>query len=188
MYILLLPSGFIMGLIVAMKFPDQVNRAYKLLVASLLTVWKLFIDKCFIRSQAYKTEKGDFVRSKGEVKIANFLYEQKIDYIYEKPLTLSNGKVVHPDFYLTKYDTYVEYFGKLGDKEYNRNIALKKNSYKKDNIRCIELYPNNQNNLENIIATLDKNKSKIVIIIVLGRFWLALSCSSAVIGNKSAAK
>ena len=64
---------------------------------------------------------------------------------------LTNGKKIRPDFYLSKYNVYIEYFGMLGDKKYNSIMALKEDTFKKENMSVIKLYPNNYKNLEYII-------------------------------------
>jgi len=58
-----------------------------------------------------KTKKGDLVFSEPERQIANWLYDNKIRYYYEKePLFLGNYWIL-PDFYLPKYKLYIEYYG-----------------------------------------------------------------------------
>ena len=44
------------------------------------------------------TVKGEKVRSKSEVTIANMLYEKGIPYRYEEQLQLRSGKLASPDF------------------------------------------------------------------------------------------
>lgn len=51
-------------------------------------------------------------RSNGEYFIAKKLFENKIDYVYEKKYPNSN---LICDFYINKYDLYVEYTGMLKD-------------------------------------------------------------------------
>lgn len=99
------------------------------------------------QSKVFITAKGEIVKSRAEKEIADFLYTQKIVYQYEKPRTIASGKVIHPDFYLEEYDVYIEYFGMLGDKKYNFTIALKEDTFEKENMRVIKLYPNNYRNL-----------------------------------------
>ncbi len=48
--------------------------------------------------KSFKTENGEYVRSKSELNIANTLYKLGIPYRYEAALKLANGKVIHPDF------------------------------------------------------------------------------------------
>ena len=62
------------------------------------------------------TIKGERVKSREETMIANYLFLNGVDYIYE-PLypfqseTDKKRKPYRPDFYLPKYDLYLEHFG-----------------------------------------------------------------------------
>lgn len=46
----------------------------------------------------HRTERGELVRSKSELVIADKLHARSVDYAYEQPLTLSNGRTKYPDF------------------------------------------------------------------------------------------
>ncbi|MCR5144459.1 MAG: hypothetical protein K6B67_04035 [Lachnospiraceae bacterium] len=84
-------------------------------------------------SNSYYTRKGLRVRSKSEALIAECLDMLEIPYLYEKPLTFSNGKVVHPDFTLLnikdKTEVYWEHFGMMDDIEYRANAFNKIRMY-----------------------------------------------------------
>lgn len=58
---------------------------------------------------------NETVKSYGEMDIANFLYQNGIQYIYEYPYKVdtrtSDYSQYKPDFYLPEYDIYIEYFG-----------------------------------------------------------------------------
>ena len=60
--------------------------------------------------------KGEKVRSKSEVNIANMLHEKGIPYRYEEELQLRNGKIVSPDFTI---------FVKNGESVYNQPYHLR---------------------------------------------------------------
>ena len=85
----------------------------------------------------YITEKGERVRSKSEILIANMLYKYNIPYHYEKPLKLKN-RIIYPDF--TILDTfslkeyYWEHLGMLDDPEYATKTVVKLNSYEEAGI------------------------------------------------------
>ena len=55
------------------------------------------------------------VKSYGEMEIANFLYQNGINYIYEHPYEIDTRTSEYgqyfPDFYLPDYKIYIEYFG-----------------------------------------------------------------------------
>ena len=74
----------------------------------------------------YKTKKGLLVRSKSEVKIAEFLDEHHIPYRYDAVLKI-NGVWVSPDFLIMKPDGSLllwEHFGR-DDKEYKEKNEKK---------------------------------------------------------------
>ncbi len=76
-----------------------------------------YIDKVADqRSRQVKTITGEYLRSVQEVQIANFLYLNGIDYVYEKVYpygTLSGRKKYTPDFYIHQGDleAYIEHYG-----------------------------------------------------------------------------
>ena len=86
----------------------------------------------------YETDKGEKVRSKSEVIIANLLngYSDILRYQYEKPLYLENDGtevVVHPDFTVYNMITgkiiYWEHAGMIDDTEYASDFVRKYNLY-----------------------------------------------------------
>ena len=105
--------------------------------------------------------KKEELKSNGEVDIANFLYINDVEYIYEMPYkhnTATDG--IHrqycPDFYLPKYDIYIEYFGidehgnvhdswegrdgKSAKKQYNDEIKWKRETHLKYKTTMIETF------------------------------------------------
>ena len=86
----------------------------------------------------HRTKRGDLVRSKSEVIIANELLTQGIDrYEYEAPLPLTNGKTRYPDFTIVDDDTgaryYWEHLGLLHNPDYevrwNRKLEAYREAY-----------------------------------------------------------
>lgn len=100
------------------------------------------------------------VKSYGEMDIANFLTQNGINYIYEKPYQFdtrtSEYGQYHPDFYLPEYNIYIEYFAinrnnkvpayfKGTDKmsatqKYLASMNWKRNLHKNNNTIMIECY------------------------------------------------
>lgn len=79
----------------------------------------------------YPTEKGDLVRSKSEVIIANQLFYSGLEYEYEKELKHSNGSM-RPDFTVKTPSGniyYWEHLGMLGTDEYDKTWLYKKEIY-----------------------------------------------------------
>lgn len=76
----------------------------------------------------YYTDKGERVRSKSEVIIANALARAAIPYRYEYPLLL-DGRTIYPDFTIFRLrdrkEIFWEHFGLIEDSEYVE-LALKK--------------------------------------------------------------
>lgn len=83
----------------------------------------------------YQTIKAEAVRSKSEIIIANLLNEKKVPYHYEYPVPLSNGVIIHPDFFClnkrTRQEFYWEHCGKMDDLEYTANLTQRFSEYSK---------------------------------------------------------
>jgi hypothetical protein len=94
----------------------------------------------------FKTLKGEMVRSLSEKFIADFLFTHKVEYEYEKHLKLDNWEL-KPDFYLSTYKIYLEFWGMLDDPRYFQNFQSKVTAYNKHHIKFIAL---NQEDLPNI--------------------------------------
>lgn len=106
------------------------------------------------------TLKGDRVKSYGEMDIANFLYRNGIAYEYEKEYTVDTRTKdryqYYPDFYLTDYGYYIEYFGinekgevpsyfsskrgKSPSEEYREGMEWKRELHKEKGTVLIESY------------------------------------------------
>jgi len=86
----------------------------------------------FSASEFY-TSKGERVRSKSEVIIADTLSRLNIPYRYEYPLELKNQNyTIYPDFCClnlsTRKEIYWEHFGMLDDTDYAAKAVMKINS------------------------------------------------------------
>lgn len=81
----------------------------------------------------FYTAKGERVRSKSEIMIADALNRFGIPYRYEYPIKLNGFGLVHPDFTCLNVRTRKEYiwehFGMMGNAEYTRNNIEKINTY-----------------------------------------------------------
>ena len=86
----------------------------------------------------HRTERGDLVRSKSELVIADKLYASGIDYGYEQPLPLADGKVRYPDFTIADQARgvtfYWEHLGLLDDPGYRERWEWKKEEYRRAGI------------------------------------------------------
>lgn len=96
----------------------------------------------------YRCNDGDYVRSKIEREIDNFLYKNRIWHEYEPEYVCHNGKKYYPDFLITDYNLYIEYFGGT-DEEYLKHTEEKKASYAAErNMKVEYIYPEDDANLE----------------------------------------
>jgi len=88
-------------------------------------------------------------KSKGEVAIAEILTKYNIDFVYEHPILINHTeegdteklRIWYPDFWLPKYSIIIEYFGMVGNKNYDEGKAKKLSAYKKLDIDCISVKP-----------------------------------------------
>lgn len=84
----------------------------------------------------YYSAKGEQMRSKSEVLIANMLDRYKIPYRYEKPLYLEGLGTIYPDFTIlnlqTREEIYWEHFGMMDDPEYLEKAIRKMNKYEQN--------------------------------------------------------
>jgi hypothetical protein len=89
----------------------------------------------------HRTSRGEAVRSKSEVIIANLLHSQHIDYHYEHPLEL-DGRVKYPDFTIEDDDAGITYYwehcGMLNDPSYRRRWAEKLEWYRANDVTPLE--------------------------------------------------
>lgn len=84
------------------------------------------------------SDKGERMRSKSEVLIANSLFRKGILYKYEYPIKLCNGKIRYPDFTILNIKRrkifYWEHLGKMGDNDYVIRNVRKISEYGKSGI------------------------------------------------------
>ena len=73
------------------------------------------------------------MRSKSELVIADKLHDRGIDYAYEQPLVLGNGRTRYPDFTIADdamgVTFYWEHLGLLDDPGYRARWARKRAEY-----------------------------------------------------------
>jgi len=119
----------------SMAFSEVARRFTCLFeVPNIVAYQKRYYEQALI----HRTLKGDLVRSKSEVIIANMLYEAGIEYEYEKELDLGEDGIRIPDFTIEDAESgicfYWEHCGMLGDAGYSRHWEEKKAIYEKHGI------------------------------------------------------
>lgn len=97
-----------------------------------------FKRRYYEASLIHKTLKGELVRSKSEVIIANMLYGAGIPYEYEKEITLDKDGIRIPDFTIDDAESgtlfYWEHCGMMSDRHYRQRWDEKKTVYAKHGI------------------------------------------------------
>lgn len=87
----------------------------------------------------HRTERGDLVRSKSELVIADKLHARGINYAYEQRLILGEGRVRYPDFTIADHTSgityYWEHMGLLDDSQYRARWERKRAEYLAAGIR-----------------------------------------------------
>ncbi len=128
----------------------------------------------YLRTNPPVTLRGENVKSYGEMDIANFLYKNGISYEYEKEYELDTRTEdrfqYYPDFYLSDYGIYIEYFG-INEKgevpayfssrdgkdpsvEYREGMEWKRKLHKANNTTLIECYSYERSN-GNLLSSLE---------------------------------
>ncbi|UCC19946.1 MAG: hypothetical protein JSV62_01315 [Promethearchaeota archaeon] len=89
------------------------------------------------RASSFKCLDGHIVKSKAELIIDNHLYRLGFEHIYENTIKI-RGKPIKYDWYLPKFDIYIEYWGYFG-KKYMKRKAEKLELYRKGKLKIISI-------------------------------------------------
>jgi len=99
-----------------------------------------------------RTNDGHFVRSKAEILIDNWLYNENIVHAYEKKLPVEEE--LYCDFYIPTAKIYIEFWGLENKPQYLKRKEIKQNIYKKYEFNLIELNDEDIFNLDDILPKL----------------------------------
>ena len=83
-------------------------------------------------------------KSEGERRIASFLDRHGIQYIYEPPVAVTQRdkvRIWYPDFHLPEYGVYIEYYGMVGNPDYDRGVTEKTAAYAASGLEVIPVHP-----------------------------------------------
>lgn len=103
-----------------------------------MTISSLGLEICVSQPDRY--------RSRGERQIAGFLDQRQIPFEYEHPLALFHRdriRLYYPDFYLPGQGLFIEYFGMLGNNEYENGLNEKLAAYQANQATVLSVYPFN---------------------------------------------
>lgn len=93
---------------------------------------------------------GHCVRSRAEVIIDNFLYNNQIIHAYERKVPIEEE--LYCDFYIPGgKKVYIEFWGKVGDEQYENRKKKKIELYKKNQLNLIELGDDDITKLDDIL-------------------------------------
>ncbi|MBO4394477.1 MAG: hypothetical protein J5800_09050 [Spirochaetales bacterium] len=92
--------------------------------------YSFFASQKIKLNSAHITAKGETVKSKSEIIIADRLYHAGIPYVYELSMSFTDGmRMRYPDFFILNKRTHKEYIwehqGKMDDKTYCLDSQLK---------------------------------------------------------------
>ena len=91
------------------------------------------------------------VQSRGERQIADWLTAHGVDYRYDDKFQIIQGFAIRPDFYLPRYDVYIEYWG-MDTTDYKIGMLLKQKLYQQQGKKLISLYPDDLPELDRKLA------------------------------------
>lgn len=93
-------------------------------------------SKGFVGNKIFDTNRGEKVRSKSELNIANMLDSYGIPYKYECPLKLKNKVIIYPDFTILNARLrkvfYWEHRGMMDDRSYAKSTVARIKDYFKN--------------------------------------------------------
>ena len=134
---------------------DKKNQEVRaLLMAHFKNDWETVVDKHYSlskeeflewrRSLPKQSIDGRYFKSTGEKVIADFLFENSVEYLYERNFWW-NSQNYKPDFTILKTSNsgvVIEYFGLLGDPAYNRQKEDKQSFWaQRNDWSLLSLYP-----------------------------------------------
>ena len=90
------------------------------------------------------------VQSRGEKLIGDWLAKNAIAYDYDERMIVAGDTRIRPDFYLSEFDIYIEFWG-MDTPEYVENMRHKRILYQRECKRLISLYPKDLPHLDEIL-------------------------------------
>jgi len=98
----------------------------------------------------HRTSDGHNVRSRAEVIIDNYLYNNQIIHAYERKVPIDEE--MYADFYIPMgKKVYIEFWGKEGDEQYDIRKNKKIEIYKKNGLNLIELNDEDLTKIDDVL-------------------------------------
>jgi len=125
---------------------------------------RVFCDRCFDEvylqrrnfdtrvelKKSIRARDGTFVQSDGERRIAEYLSRHGITYRYDERMRIIEGYAVRPDFYLSEFDIYIEYWG-MDTIDYKIGMLKKLKLYQQQGKRLISIYREDKHRMDEIL-------------------------------------
>ena len=117
------------------------------------------------KAASYKCSDGHIVKSKSELAIDNYLFNNGISHAYEKayPIDDNPKHTLYPDFYLPTLDLYIEHWGYKNKKDYDMQKERKINIYTKDELTVISTYEEDMTDIESALSGKLKHFTKNIV-------------------------
>lgn len=96
-----------------------------------------------------RTKSGHFVRSRAEQIIADYLFNAFVPFAYERKLPVD--KDAYCDFFIPRYNIYIEFWGLENDEKYKKRKVIKQEIYKKYSFNLIEINDEKLKNLDDFL-------------------------------------
>ena len=96
-----------------------------------------------------RTSDGHYVRSKAEVIIDDWLYNNEIIHAYEKCVPIEEA--MYCDFYIPKARIYIEYWGYENKEKYLQRKKEKIDLYNKYDLNIVELNEQHVQNIDDVL-------------------------------------
>ena len=99
----------------------------------------------------FKTKTGHMVRSRSEMMIANFLYENNLLFQYNTVATWADSDDFKPSFFIPRLDVYIDHFQYDNVKDYQKMMRSKIKQYEKHRKKHLFLTSEDEKNIEETI-------------------------------------
>lgn len=124
---------------------SQISKKFNIssnLMARILKGWGVKIRHEIFgsRKKSFQSisKDGHIVKSSSELEIDDWLFNNRIQHIYEKKIGFGNFKC---DFYIPDANLYIEYFGLISVKSYREKTVRKLKAYKQLGLNLLPIFP-----------------------------------------------
>ena len=100
---------------------------------------------------SYLADDGHWVQSKTERSIDNWLFHRGIVHAYDYRVQIGSD-YLRCDFFLPQSKVYIEFWGMVGNQEYNKRRETKLDLYKRTKLKLMEIFPMDDRVLPEILS------------------------------------